>query len=50
MTLTEAQTRQQLIDDKLGFYREEHRATQKRNPYFAEILERLDNIEKQIKK
>ena len=34
------------IDDKLGFYREEHREVSRRNPYLVEIIERLDKIEK----
>ena len=38
------------IDDRLGFHKEEHRAMQKKNPYFSEIIERLDKIENQLKK
>lgn len=38
------------IEDKAGFYREEVRASGLRNPYFKEIIERLDKIEKEIKK
>ncbi|HII71141.1 TPA: hypothetical protein HA265_00100 [Candidatus Woesearchaeota archaeon] len=38
------------IEDKAGFHREEHREITKRNPVFSEIIERLDNIESQIKK
>ncbi len=38
------------IEDKVGFYRVESMENAKRNPYFKEILERLDRIEKKIKK
>lgn len=38
------------LEDKAGFYREESRAAGKRNPYFREILERLDKIDKDLKK
>ena len=38
------------LEDKAGFYREEVKETAKRNPYFKEIVERLDKIEKQLKK
>lgn len=38
------------IDDRLGFYREEHKAVSGRNPYLVEIIERLDKIEKDIKR
>jgi hypothetical protein len=37
------------LEDKAGFYREESKAAAKRNPYFNEILERLDKIEKKLK-
>jgi uncharacterized membrane protein len=38
------------LEDKAGFYREESREAAKRNPYFIEILERLDKIESALKK
>lgn len=38
------------MDDKLGFHKEEHKVAQRRNPYMKEIIERLDNIEKEMKK
>ncbi len=38
------------LEDRAGFYREEVREAAKRNPYFKEILERLDKIEKKLKK
>ena len=38
------------LEDRAGFYREEAREAAKRNPYFKEILERLDRIEKKLKK
>jgi len=38
------------LDDKLGFHKEEHLVSQKRNPYFQDIVERLDKIEKELKK
>lgn len=37
------------LEDKAGFYREESRASAKRNPYFNEIIERLERIEKKLK-
>jgi hypothetical protein len=38
------------LDDRLGFHREEHRASQKRNPYMKEILDKLNKLESEIKK
>ncbi len=38
------------IEDRVGLYREESRAAASRNPYFKEILERLDRIERKLKK
>lgn len=38
------------IEDRAGFHREELRAQSEKNPYFKEIIERLDNIEKKIEK
>lgn len=38
------------IEDRAGLYREESRAAADRNPYFKEILERLDRIERKLKK
>jgi len=38
------------LEDRAGFYREESRESAKRNPYFREILERLDKIERALKK
>jgi hypothetical protein len=38
------------IEDRLGFYKEEQRTTQSRSPYFNEIVERLDKIEKNLDK
>ncbi|NQU79396.1 hypothetical protein HQ545_06535 [Candidatus Woesearchaeota archaeon] len=38
------------LDYKLGFHREESRVVTERNPYFKEIIERLDKIEQKIKK
>ena len=38
------------LEDKVGMYREESRASASRNPYFKEIIERLEKIEKDIKK
>ena len=37
------------IEDKLGFYSTELKASQRRNPQINEILERLDRIEKKLK-
>ena len=36
------------LEDRLGFYREESLAHSKRNPYFDEILKKLDDINKRI--
>lgn len=36
------------LEDKAGFHREEARAETMRNPYFKEIIERLDRIEKKL--
>ena len=38
------------LEDRAGFYREESREAAKRNPYFREMLERLDKIERALKK
>ncbi|AJF61524.1 TPA: hypothetical protein HA239_03045 [Candidatus Woesearchaeota archaeon] len=38
------------LEDRLGFYSEEQKASQSRSPYFREIIERLDKIEKQLEK
>jgi len=38
------------LDHKLGFHREEQRLHGKRNPYFEDIIERLDRVEKAVKK
>ena len=37
------------LEDRAGFYREEAKAAAKRNPYFEEIVKRLDKIEKKLK-
>lgn len=37
------------IDFKSGFHREEVRVTSSRNPYFKEIIERLERLEKEVK-
>lgn len=37
------------LDYKLRFHREEARVQGSRNPYFKEILERLDKIEEEVK-
>lgn len=37
------------LEDKFGFFKEEIKTQQKRNPYMNEIIERLDRIEKKIK-
>ena len=34
------------FEDKLGFYKQEQRERQSRSPYFKEILDRLDKLEK----
>ena len=39
-----------ILDDKLGFFHEEQKNVQKRNPYMKEIIERLDRIEKRLNK
>ena len=38
------------VEDKLGFYSQEQRATQSRSPYFTQILKKLDRIEEKISK
>lgn len=38
------------IDHKLGFHREEARIEGKRNPYYQEIIERLDRMEEKLEK
>jgi glucan phosphoethanolaminetransferase (alkaline phosphatase superfamily) len=38
------------LEDKAGFHREELHEITKRNPVYAEILERLERIEKKIGK
>jgi hypothetical protein len=38
------------LEDKAGIYREESRAQSSRNPYFKDIIDKLDSIEKDIKK
>ena len=38
------------LEDKAGMYREESRASASRNPYFKEIIDRLERIEKDIEK
>lgn len=38
------------LDFKLGFHREEAKRVTRRNPYFSEILEKLDKIEEKLKK
>ena len=38
------------LEDMAGFYREEARIDAKRNPYFLEIIERLEKIEKKLSK
>lgn len=37
------------IEDKLGFFQEEHNVVQKRSPQMKEILERLERIEDKLK-
>ena len=37
------------VEDKVGLHREESRAAASRNPYLVEILEKLNNIEKDVK-
>ena len=36
------------LEDKAGFYREEAKAAAEKNPYFREIIDRLDRIEKKL--
>jgi len=36
------------LEDRAGFHREESKATAERNPYFKEIIGRLDRIEKKL--
>ena len=36
------------IEDKAGFHMEESRAAAEKNPYFSEIIQRLEKIEKKI--
>ena len=38
------------LEDKAGMFREESRASASRNPYFKEIIDRLERIERDIKK
>jgi hypothetical protein len=38
------------IEDKLGFYRQEQKETQDRNPYMKDIVDRLEKIEKKLEK
>jgi len=38
------------LDYRFGFHREEARQVSKRNPYFEDIMQRLDNIEEKLKK
>lgn len=38
------------LEDKAGFHREELKAQSMRNPYFEEIIKRLDNIENRLKR
>ena len=38
------------IEDRAGFHREEIHEVAKKNPVFNDILERLDRIEKKLKK
>lgn len=38
------------LEDKLGFYTQEQKTTQSKSPYFKEIIDRLDKIEKQLEK
>ena len=37
-------------DYKFGFHKEEARVSGSRNPYFKEIIERLDRVEKKLEK
>lgn len=36
------------LEDKLGFYKQEQKATQSRSPYFKQILEKLDRLEEKV--
>ena len=38
------------LEDKLGFFQEEAKTAAKRNPYFNDIVDRLDRIEKKMDK
>ena len=38
------------VEDKLGFFSQEQKATQSRSPYFKEILKKLDRIEEKVNK
>ena len=38
------------LDFRFGFHKEEMRISQGENPYMAEIVERLDKIEKKLKR
>jgi len=38
------------IEDKAGFHMEETRALAEKNPYFKDIVERLERIESKIRK
>ena len=38
------------LEDKAGFHREELKAHTMRNPYFEDIIKRLDRIETKLKK
>jgi hypothetical protein len=38
------------LEDKLGFYDEENKLVSEKNPYFTEIMDRLDRIERKISK
>lgn len=38
------------LEDRLGFYRQEQKTVQSRSPYFKEIIDRLEKIEKKIQK
>lgn len=38
------------LEDRFGFYSQEQRTTQSRSPYMREIIDRLEKIEKKLKK
>ncbi len=38
------------FEERLGFFGEEQKVSYSRNPYMQEIIERLDRIEKKMKK